>query len=296
MSLRLTASCLAVLTLVAGCGDSGTTATNDAATTTDVGSPSDTGAADVGTTTDTGARSDTGTTTDAGTPSDTGTTTDAGTPSDTGTATDTGTPSDTGTTTDVGTTTDAGAPSDTGTATDAGTATDVPAAPTCAAYCAAVTANCSGANRQFGATDAAAMTSCLSACAAFGWGAGALGDTSGNTLGCHLYHANAAASGAALHCPHAGPLGGGVCGTTPCADFCAADLAVCTGANAAYASMDACVTACTALTDHASATSPTATAGNTLSCRTYHLTAASASSSAAAMHCSHTAATSVVCN
>jgi len=35
--------------------------------------------------------------------------------------------------------------------------------------------------------------------------AGTSADTTGNTIGCHLYHANAAAgTGAMTHCPHAG--------------------------------------------------------------------------------------------
>jgi hypothetical protein len=33
----------------------------------------------------------------------------------------------------------------------------------------------------------------------------------GHTIGCHTYHAMAAANDEALHCPHAGPGGGGVC-------------------------------------------------------------------------------------
>ena len=37
------------------------------------------------------------------------------------------------------------------------------------------------------------------------------GDTANDSAHCRLYHANAAAEEPALHCPHAGPDGGGVC-------------------------------------------------------------------------------------
>src|SRR5262249_39907454 len=132
-------------------------------------------------------------------------------------------------------------------------------------------------------------SSCISACGAYHWSTGMSGDASGNTLGCHLYHAGAAASDPALHCPHAGPLGGGMCGASQCADFCAADLAGCTGGNAAYTDMAACMTACTGLSDAtANIASPTAMGGNTLSCRAYHLSAAVGD---AATHCMHTNAT-----
>ena len=168
-------------------------------------------------------------------------------------------------------------------------------APTCAAYCTSVMTACTGANAQY-----TTMDNCMSACANLGWAAGMTGDMAGNTLGCRSYHAGAAgmsATAATTHCAHAGPLGGAVCGTSNCTDFCAADLHVCTGAQAAYATNDACMTACRAFTDATTASvSPTATASPTLSCRTYHLIAASASASAATTHCAHTAMTSSVCH
>ena len=45
------------------------------------------------------------------------------------------------------------------------------------------------------------------------------GDTTGNTIGCRLYHAGAAAADPVLHCPHAGPTGGNVCGSW-CDNYC----------------------------------------------------------------------------
>lgn len=203
-----------------------------------------------------------------------------------------GNDANTGGGTDSGT--DAGGTADDA-GTDAASGTDTgTAAPDCATYCAAVAASCNGANRQYGLTDATQVASCMDACAGFGWATGAATDPAGDTLGCRTYHALAAAGSDtmhALHCPHAGPLGGAMCGTSLCADFCAADLTVCAGV---YANMDACVTACGGLSDATTVTSPTTASGNTLSCRTYHLTAASATGGAT-LHCAHTGATSTTC-
>src|SRR5262245_39850472 len=75
---------------------------------------------------------------------------------------------------------DAGPP-DTGTPVD------------CATYCTTITANCTGTDAQY--TDAA---DCMTQCTAAGWAAGTAADAMGNTLGCRIYHATAAA-GAASH-------------------------------------------------------------------------------------------------
>lgn len=81
-------------------------------------------------------------------------------------------------------------------------------APTCAGYCAFITATCTGGDAQY--TD---ETDCMTQCTAAGWDVGTDADTSGNTLGCRIYHAIVASGAgmAATHCPHAGLLGGGVC-------------------------------------------------------------------------------------
>lgn len=70
-----------------------------------------------------------------------------------------------------------------------------------------------------------------------------------------------------------------------CDAFCTDDLASCTGANAAYADLAACKTAC--------ATWPAGTtqSGNTLACRVYHLAnAKSAPPNSLTTHCPHTSA------
>lgn len=98
--------------------------------------------------------------------------------------------------------------------TDAPTPSDTPGADTpggitndCAGYCTQTMANCTGANAQYDD-----MAECLAFCAAVAWDAGTEGDTTGNTLACRIYHGGVAADMPAVHCPHAGPTGGAVCG------------------------------------------------------------------------------------
>ncbi|MFO0726199.1 MAG: hypothetical protein U1E65_20615 [Myxococcota bacterium] len=174
---------------------------------------------------------------------------------------------------------DAGTGLDASSGSDSGTA-----ALTCAEYCTKITANCTGANGQY--SDNAA---CLTACAGFPVGAAA--DTSGNTLGCRTYHAGAAMTAPDVHCVHAGPSGGGACGS-PCEGFCSVEAVACTGANAQtfYGTGAACVTACT--TAFANKMTPayasSVVSGDSLSCRLYHATVASKDSASAGVHCAHT--------
>jgi hypothetical protein len=84
--------------------------------------------------------------------------------------------------------------------------------PSCTQYCATIQANCTGNNQQY-----SSMTTCLQSCKAMP--AGTLADRGGNTLGCRVYHAGAAAGNATLHCPHAGPGGDGTCGAV-CDGYC----------------------------------------------------------------------------
>lgn len=160
-------------------------------------------------------------------------------------------------------------------------------APTCADYCSAVQTNCTGDKADYTSPEA-----CATICA--GLPVGTIADTSGDTLGCRLYHAKAAAADSTLHCPHAGLEGGGVCGTDACTAFCEGVKAVCPGALAPYASDADCKTACGKFPV---GTGPlaAATSGDTLLCRVYHLEAGAASASAAMLHCPHTGAVSAVC-
>jgi len=124
-----------------------------------------------------------------------------------------------------------------------------------------------------------------------------------NTLNCRIWHANAAQGGsveAHTHCPHAGPLGGNMCGSDPCIEFCNLDLAFCTGDAAAYGSIGDCMNACEPdggadggymgypynINPADPEVTDLASAGNTLNCRMYHLE--NFLFTGLSVHCSHT--------
>jgi hypothetical protein len=171
----------------------------------------------------------------------------------------------------------------------------------CTDYCAQVTKNCSGDVAQFGGPSAA--DSCKNTCAS--WAPGALADTTGNTLGCRIYHSGAPAAGAAaMHCGHAGLIGGdldpAVAGGMQCGDgvdaFCKLAVATCKAADVVWADEAACKADAVKFKAATTAFSATKdTGGDTFSCRAYHLTVAASSPAAATMHCKHIAAVSETC-
>ena len=77
-------------------------------------------------------------------------------------------------------------------------------APTCELYCTRYFENCTGELNVF-EDEAACMAECGQ------WYPGSKADVDGHTVGCHSYHANAAAGDPEMHCPHAAPGGGGIC-------------------------------------------------------------------------------------
>lgn len=81
----------------------------------------------------------------------------------------------------------------------------------CRVYCQNALGACRG---DFAVYDS--EEECLATCAVFPLGEarkdGSAQDTSENTVACRTYHANAALGGAAMHCPHASPMGDGQCG------------------------------------------------------------------------------------
>jgi len=83
----------------------------------------------------------------------------------------------------------------------------------CQVYCDLIDENCVGNNLQYNGT-----SDCMTHCAGFST-AGNPGDTAGNTVQCRIYHAGVAgldpATNPQIHCPHAGPTGGGVCVGAP---------------------------------------------------------------------------------
>lgn len=140
-----------------------------------------------------------------------------------------------------------------------------PKAGECEDYCDLIDVHCGGAVLQYSDRNA-----CLSTCHAM-----PLGDATthaGNTIMCRTFAAATAELAPADTCAEAGPGGDGVCGSN-CESFCQIQSVICTGDNQAYASEAECMTACAGF-----ATTPpydaSKTAGNTLACRIYHLTAA----------------------
>lgn len=156
---------------------------------------------------------------------------------------------------------------------------------TCAAYCTALTTNCTAANAQF-TDEATCNTYCTRArTTPEFWSVGTEGSTSGNTLACRTYHGGApSATTPALHCQHAGPSGGDLCGDW-CENYCDLALAACTGTLQLFADKPTCRTACATIASVPS--TPNATSGNSVQCRINHLGRASASAAAATTHCPH---------
>jgi len=189
----------------------------------------------------------------------------------------------------------------------------------CPTFCTRVMANCTGANAQY-----VDLAHCTGSCAAFVATGSTVNDTSGNTLGCRIYHSGTPAmTTPAMHCVHTGPAGDVLNAAAPancsggdlCATFCALNIKTC-GTTAAqvtvggvlitaqYASQAACETVCK--NGDAAATPPILpfsktnlyavnSVGNSLACRLNHWT--NAASFAAAgngantnTHCSHQAA------
>jgi hypothetical protein len=150
----------------------------------------------------------------------------------------------------------------------------------CDGYCTRITDNCTAARAQYPNKE-----TCMSTCAHFPQGQES--DMTGNSLGCRLYHAGAAADAPDTHCTHAGPGGNGQCGSN-CEGFCTVAAAAC---PAVYPELALCVSTCADFND-AEPFDASDLSGDTLACRLYHLTVATMF---AEMHCPHTAAISDPC-
>jgi hypothetical protein len=159
---------------------------------------------------------------------------------------------------------------------------------TCSAYCDTIQANCTNGTAPATYEQYVTSAQCAATCALFP--VGTINDTSGNTLGCRIYHAGVAGANPAMHCPHAGPGGDDVCGSH-CAGFCQLVMGTCTGGNTAYATMSDCMTACSAFP-----TTPryntTIQGSNSFACRLYHATVATTNPD---LHCMHVKATGGPC-
>lgn len=117
--------------------------------------------------------------------------------------------------------------------------------PSCDKYCNVVGNNCRGVHAVYESDE-----DCLAACEALPLGD--LADTAVNTVGCRTYHAQAASSGADIHCDHAGPTGDGQCGSTSsdsgnCFSYCTFLQSGCTTEfDASFGSVEECQSSCTA--------------------------------------------------
>ncbi|WP_428261424.1 hypothetical protein [Haliangium sp.] len=153
----------------------------------------------------------------------------------------------------------------------------------CEGYCTTVMTNCTGANAQY-----ADMGECVDLCQNAGWREGQPDDASGNSLNCRATHAGElAAADPGLHCPHAGPTGGGMCGSL-CANYCFYTLNNCSADALPFDNVGACEDACTALYPDDGQLGDSS--GNTLQCRLeYAIQAASDSDSTASCLAAHPA-------
>jgi len=142
----------------------------------------------------------------------------------------------------------------------------------CDVYCDMSANNCPG---DYDDRDA-----CQAYCSTFD-DSGSVGDASGNTVQCRMYHAVVAEQDGPLHCPHAGPSGGDVCGTW-CDVYCDASASTCPGE---YADDSECQSACAGFDDSGS---PGDIAGDTVQCRIHHLGLAQESQDPGT-HCPHAA-------
>ena len=91
---------------------------------------------------------------------------------------------------------------------------------TCENYCDIISNDCTSTSHS----QYVASNICIASCQAFA--VGVIGDTTGNTLACRLYHAIGATADQNTECPAAGPSGNGVCGGS-CDGYCAMMMTYC---------------------------------------------------------------------
>ena len=142
---------------------------------------------------------------------------------------------------------------------------------------------CDDENKQYPTTQA-----CLDLCAVMD--PGEMGDQVGNSAACREHYAVEASEAPAQHCLSAGPTGNSICGS-PCETFCAFQAEICTGANTQYATIQECLSEC-AMFPNDVEFSASVTTGDSLACRTYHLTVGASNPE---VHCSHIVLDSPVC-
>lgn len=172
----------------------------------------------------------------------------------------------------------------------------------CASFCQRNLAACVGAvgtdggNQQF-----ENLAQCMAVCERIPLGS--LTDTSGDTVGCRIYHSGLAASqNPTIHCPHAGLMGATVCGTDRCEAFCDRGATICTDAGLTpgqrpFDDKADCLTKCGTDYQFDPASPELTTAGDTLNCRAFELIKAfeDVDGGSAATHCPNLRTNSAVC-
>jgi len=164
----------------------------------------------------------------------------------------------------------------------------------CERYCDQITRVCKGKYEQYRTFD-----QCVAVCKRLP--AGTPGDQDVNSVECRLRQAQFADSEPFVYCKSAGPLGAGKCGSN-CVSYCSLMQEECTAQSTAqnlepsfYPSVQACLSACSALPDEPGAPTqysssamaePSSFVGNNVFCRTYHV-AAALEQDAPDEHCPH---------
>ncbi len=163
----------------------------------------------------------------------------------------------------------------------------------CPKYCSDMQATCTGTDQQY--PNDTQNATCVRICGAIN----AL-DAGNNTIACRQLNVSSAKDELDPTQKHLDCVGAGVaainCAVDQCTAFCQADLALCTGSNAAYPDLKSCTDACATWGQSFDGALIPST-GNTLQCRTYHLELSQSGSPADLQtHCAHTGATSAKCS
>jgi hypothetical protein len=164
----------------------------------------------------------------------------------------------------------------------------------CPKYCTDIAATCTNNDSQYPTDDNSAT--CVRICGAVN----ALADAGTNTISCRALNVSSAKDETDPKAKHQDCVGAGVaainCGASQCAAFCSADLALCTGTNAQYQTVDECIQDCAAWGTTFDGML-LGSVGDTLQCRTYHLELAqTGQASDLITHCAHTGKVSARCN
>lgn len=147
----------------------------------------------------------------------------------------------------------------------------------CGYFCNTVQTNCTSFYERFNTRD-----ECMEICRLGIWDAGALDDTSGNTLGCRITAAEAAATDE-TRCDAADTWSDDTCGDH-CVTYCSTLMSTC-GSEAPFASQAACEADCAG---RAQGFDILTVLGNSFACRSSHLKVAMLEGSL--YECAHTAA------